>query len=211
MKALFNFLVAVLSALFLVGCGGGGGSSDNDINLPYFEDSEFFTSFALNADDIDRGLLYYPVSDNVFNDFMDNISQNFSPVVNEPCYEFNNYEAETCFDTLNGKRWVTTWLNNAINGEDDENIIDFFPQINASLSARLLDNTFLSDESVALSSYENYLKNTLGFLYYNDGYNDKCLKDERNGIVYSFCHKTDYGRSDVEWAIFKKTFFDAWF
>ncbi|MDR0579743.1 MAG: hypothetical protein LBG21_03990 [Campylobacteraceae bacterium] len=215
MKILLNFIAAVFSIVVLVGCGGGGRSSDVDVQLPYVEKSEFFTSFELSDSDIEveKGLAYYPISDSVSSDFTNAIIGKDFKVDedDEYCYTTDNKIAYTCLDVANvtNKRYIAIWFENTTIDIADEEIIEFFPKIDTSLSARLLSIDFNDNKSAAFAKHEYYLKNTLGFDYYNDGYSDKCLKKYEEGdIVYSFC----YGDDDyASWEIIRKTLFDAVF
>jgi hypothetical protein len=210
-----RFIVAALSALLLIGCGGGGGNSNSDINSLYIENSEFFTSFTLDSDvTISRGLSYYPVSEDIFIDFLNNAKYRgfFEDHAYAPtCYEYGSSDdiAETCSDIVNGERWVTMFVDNVTDTNTDEYVKGFFPQLNASLSTRILSVDFYGDKSVQLSKHEKHLKERLGFENYNDGTSDICLRKYEGEIVYLFCYRIDNSRSYASWAIAKKTFFDA--
>jgi hypothetical protein len=197
-------------------------ASLSDINSLYIENSEFFTSLdsfiPISDATIGRGLLYYPVVDDVFENFRDDIeSQDFTlfAYASEACYEYGPSVdiADTCYGIENGERWVSIWVDNTtdINTAVDayEYVIDFFPQINASLSARSLSIDFDDDKSIQLLAYEEYLRNTLRFEDYNGGSVDKCLKLDGDEIVYSFCYGIDGYRSYANLAIVKKTLFYA--
>jgi hypothetical protein len=205
-----NFFVLTLGAAFLVGCGGSGGNSD--VNLPYIEDSEFFTSSTLLDTDVterEKGVAYYPVSDNVFNGFVDGIIELDFEIdeYDEYCYERSDGTADTCSEKINGKRYISMWLDNATADTTDEDVIEFFPKIDASLSARLLYAGFGSDKSADVSAFEEYLRNTLYFEPYDDGYSTSCSKKSVNNIIYSFCYDDiDY---DAEWTIMTEALFNA--
>ncbi|MDR2342177.1 MAG: hypothetical protein LBD84_03955 [Campylobacteraceae bacterium] len=222
MKALMNFFVMVLSIVVLAGCGGGGNGDNPDTNLPYVEKSDFFTSFALfyNNDTavVSKGLVYYPISDSIYDDFeKDILAEGFT--INEDgenCYMLDNETAVACSDMDNAsdKRYISIWFDNTTIDVKEEEIIEFFPKIDAPLSARVLLIDFDDNKSTALMEHENYLEKTLKFEYYDynyDGYYiDKCLKEDKKGdIVYLFCYnEEDYY---AEWTISRKIFFDAMF
>ncbi|MDR2081429.1 MAG: hypothetical protein LBP54_06030 [Campylobacteraceae bacterium] len=213
MKVLANLFTILFSILFLVGCGGGR-SSDVDAQLPHIEDSDFFISFALSDGDIkarEKGLIYYPVSDSVFSNFVDNITdQGFQQdTYDETCYVLGNYIADACSDIADNRRWIGIWLYNTTTDTTDEEIAEFFPKIDAPLSVRVLYIEFDDNKSETFSAHENYLKNTLGFDYYDDNDYTKCLKKHKDDIIYSFCY--DNEDNDAIWFISRKILFDVEF
>ncbi|MDR0579052.1 MAG: hypothetical protein LBG21_00400 [Campylobacteraceae bacterium] len=224
MKILFNFLTAVFGIVVLVGCGGGGGSSDTDVQLPYIEDSKFFTSFKLSDNDIalvEKSLSYYPVSDSVYSDFEKVIiDQGFIYKIDEcdeDCYTANNETVRTYLgiDNTTNKRYITISFDNTTIDTTDEEIIEFFPKIDASLAIRFLSIDFNDNKSATFAEHENYLRDELKFEDYDDSYSDdghsnKCLKnDKKDGIVYLICYDDD--GYHVSWGVVRKTVFDAVF
>jgi hypothetical protein len=180
-------------------------------DIPLIEDSDFFTSFSLSGVSEDKGLIYYPVSDSVHNGFISSITASGYIGDGDPddeCYEKSGVSAYACSGKTNGKYALNIWQESSTVGTiSDDDIANFFPKIEATLSARYLTIYFNGNKYSDLQSYGS----SLGFTSYDDGTDDTCWKNEKEGLIYSYCYYADTSYSDATWSIYSKELFNTIF
>ncbi|MDR3178317.1 MAG: hypothetical protein LBT96_04965 [Campylobacteraceae bacterium] len=114
--------------------------------------------------------------------------------------------ASSCYNMHNSS-YVFIYLdNNTTLDTTEEDVIKFFPKIDAPLSGRVLFIEFSSNKTAAFQEHEKYLRDKLGFRYYESEYDTKCLERVESSVAYSFCYNVE--DNNVDWTIVTKDFYD---
>jgi hypothetical protein len=168
-----------------------------------------------DVDTIDKSVIYYPVFDTAFDDFIGNITDRGFKLDSDGdnCYKLDDKTVAACWiDMANDERSVMIYLDNVTMSTTNEDVIAFFPKIDAPLSARSLNVEFNSNKSAVFASFATPLKETLGFeLYNNSDSHYSCFKKYDGDIVYVFCYIAQDNYYSAEWSIAAKALFDIIF
>jgi hypothetical protein len=214
MKVLMNFLTVVLGIVFLVGCGGGGASSNTkcvDPNFTYSYLQSVFPISLLNESYMLEGkMLEYGSIDDVANYIEKLQNKGYTEDENEP--DYTTYVLSDPFYDIQLSR-VTIWSSdNYINwhlvgsssGIDDLffNDIEVFPPTNTRQYLYGMDRLYASDMTNEFDSYIAKLESD-GFKY-SEHWESWIKYSEDKCLVYSWGNNGGYISAD--WEIFLNVF-----
>jgi hypothetical protein len=211
MKALFNFLVAILSALFLSGCGGEGGNSGNsnvkctDPNPTYPSlQSVFPTSLFAESYQFEGKYLGFKPINNVANYIQLLEDRGYILDQNEPeyvTYEINNPFPDIQFSeiTIWSDGYVDWHLGGAANDIDDllfDNTT-IFPPTGTRQDFYSLDRLYDLDITNEFNSYITELENN-NYIY--EAYWEGWVKNSEDRCFVYIWSKDD-SNNNASWEI----------